>query len=238
MYGKDPHYRGPTKTNSSGWTPSKYFGCYSVILHALAFGLNRLLFPTKPTSEFRPGVVIGHAALNGELAKAYAGFLGVIAFTSFFGTAVASVHFETITYDDGGRYEGHIRFGKLNGTGSLTFPTGDTYVGEFKNDLRHGEDKYTWTNGEYYEGEFKNGDFNGNGGRLYSDGATYYGYWKNDLRHGKGTYVGPDIDSFAGEWKEGKKHGYGRTKNRWGKILQEGYWIDNKYVGKEKPASL
>ena len=55
--------------------------------------------------------------------------------------------------------------------GTLTGPSGDKYVGEFKDDQLHGQGTYTFANGDKYVGE-----------------------WKDDKKHGQGTYTSADGD--------------------------------------------
>ena len=45
--------------------------------------------------------------------------------------------------------------------GSSKF-AGDNYVGEFRNDKRHGRGTYTKSNGRVYEGTWEDGEFVGN----------------------------------------------------------------------------
>lgn len=42
----------------------------------------------------------------------------------------------------------------MNGYGMFKFPTGDVYVGQWKNGKMHGQGIYCFGNGERYEGEF------------------------------------------------------------------------------------
>ena len=44
----------------------------------------------------------------------------------------------TLTFTDGGRYEGEIRDGKQHGRGTTTLPDGDRYAGEYRNGKRQG----------------------------------------------------------------------------------------------------
>ena len=64
---------------------------------------------------------------------------------------------------------------------NLTFPNGDKYVGEFKDDKPNGQGTYTWSDGRKYEGEFKDG-----------------------YRNGQGTYTLPNGSKYVGEWRENK----------------------------------
>jgi hypothetical protein len=59
---------------------------------------------------------------------------------------------------------------------------GDKYVGEFKDNKRHGQGTYTHANGDKYVGE-----------------------WKDDYRHGQGTGTWTNGDKYVGEWKDDKR---------------------------------
>ena len=67
----------------------------------------------------------------------------------------------------------------VTGQNVYTFPDGTTYVGEWKNDKRHGQ------------------------GTLTSlDGLTYVGEWKNDKTNGQGTLTLPDGEIQSGTWSD------------------------------------
>ena len=44
-----------------------------------------------------------------------------------------------------------------NGQGTMTYPNGDTYTGEFKGGKQNGLGTYTWANGTTHTGEWKDG---------------------------------------------------------------------------------
>ena len=87
---------------------------------------------------------------------------------------------------------------------------GDKYVGEWKDDKRHGQGTNTSANapnkGDKYVGEYKDGNIHGQGTYTWDNGDKYVGEWKDDKKHGLGTYT------FA----RGKK--------------DEGYYLSGKYV--------
>jgi len=45
----------------------------------------------------------------------------------------------------------------MNGQGTYTFPDGQKYEGEWKDDEYHGQGTFTWSDGDKYVGEFKGG---------------------------------------------------------------------------------
>lgn len=61
------------------------------------------------------------------------------------------------------------------------------HTGEWADDFRNGQGKYTYTNGDAYEGE-----------------------WSNNLRHGKGSYTFSSTGAkYVGNWINGRKEGPG-----------------------------
>ncbi len=101
------------------------------------------------------------------------------------------------------------------------YPTGDTYDGEFLNDLYHGYGIYTWKNGNRYEGMWKNNRREGQGIWIWgeqssSPGDRYQGQWHLDQKHGDdGHYFQANGDTFIGTFQEDQRHGSGiyRTQN-------------------------
>ena len=64
--------------------------------------------------------------------------------------------------------------------GTLTGPSGDKYVGEFKDDKMNGQATYTFANGDRYVGEYKDDKRNGQGTYTFADGEQWEGYYLND----------------------------------------------------------
>lgn len=54
-------------------------------------------------------------------------------------------------------------------------PNGDTYVGEYRNGLRHGRGIYIFKNGARYNGDWRHGHKYGQGTFWYPDGTRYEG---------------------------------------------------------------
>ena len=58
---------------------------------------------------------------------------------------------------------------KHNCYGTITFPNGDMYVGEFQNDKPHGQGSGNFHNGGRYLGEHQDGKFHGQGTYTFAD---------------------------------------------------------------------
>ena len=48
-----------------------------------------------------------------------------------------------------------------NGQGTITYPNGRKYVGEYKDGKYHGQGAFTYTDGSKYVGEYKDGEYHG-----------------------------------------------------------------------------
>ena len=72
------------------------------------------------------------------------------------------------------KYIGDVLMGRPHGFGTLVFPDGNKYVGEFMNGLFHGQGKYTISsNGYSYVGEYRIGSL-WNGTMKEKDGTIDY----------------------------------------------------------------
>lgn len=68
----------------------------------------------------------------------------------------------------------------MHGRGVYTWPTGQSYDGEYKNDLKDGYGSYRWKDGKIYIGYWKNNRRNGKGLIRYTDGTEREGLWQDD----------------------------------------------------------
>jgi hypothetical protein len=139
-----------------------------------------------------------------------------------------------ISYPNGDVYEGEIKNDKKNGKGTLIFANGTYYEGEWKDDKMYGLGKLSYSDGSLYEGQFKDDSFNGNGKLISSNRSTYKGEWKDNKKNGHGEFlsIGDDekIDYlYKGEWKDDKKNGHGVYYANYD--VFDGQWVDDKKNG-------
>lgn len=85
------------------------------------------------------------------------------------------------------RYEGDFSAGKKHGFGTKLMSNGDRYIGEFRDDYRHGKGIYVWGEnsrwaGDRYSGEYQRDLRHGWGIFQWDNGDRYEGRWANDLR--------------------------------------------------------
>ena len=80
-----------------------------------------------------------------------------------------------------------------NCEGSYQYSSGETYSGEWQNNLFHGRGSYAHSVGQWetdlYVGDFKEDKKNGFGIYTYTDGVRYVGEFKDDMKDGKGKYL-------------------------------------------------
>lgn len=160
---------------------------------------------------------------------------------------------QVITYSDGSQYKGEVIDGKRHGEGFIQWVNGDTYEGQWLNDMPHGQGKKTYIDGSVYEGEFFQGLQQGKGVFIYPDGTTYSGDWKSDapnglgtfefqqagtyngavmmgLPHGQGSFTYSNGDFYDGQWQHGKREGMGTLYYKDGSVYI-GNFIDGKPNG-------
>ena len=122
-----------------------------------------------------------------------------------------------LTFPDGGRYEGEIARGRMNGKGVLIYPSGAKYEGEFLDNDFNGKGIYTKSSGDIYEGNFSLSVETGDGVLKYSNGDVFKGQFKYGLYYGKGTLY------FA------RLHGE--------KPAKSGLWYLGQYIGDKENGS-
>lgn len=115
-----------------------------------------------------------------------------------------------ISKPDGYSYKGQWKDSQYDGEGTLVYPGGkETYTGQFRKGLRHGQGTHHFANGDTYTGEWSGGIWHGQGTYTWKTGEVYEGQWSMAIRHGKGTMTWPDGSYYTGDWASGKRNGQG-----------------------------
>lgn len=134
----------------------------------------------------------------------------------------------TLLFPNGGQYVGEFLGKKYNGQGTITFPDGKKYSGEWKKNTLHGQGTFDFGDGRTYTGEFKKGEMDGYGTLTYKDGTPWYiGDWKNGYKNGQGTMIYKNGRKYIGEWKNDKRKGQGVLLYKDGSTRYNGEWKNN-----------
>ena len=122
-----------------------------------------------------------------------------------------------------------------NGTGTMVWPNGDQYVGEWKDGKIHGVGTLTWSDGTKYAGDWKNGIEDGIGTLTWTNGDQYVGERKDSKASGQGTMILNTGVKYVATWIEDKKYGLGKKFYN-DKLLYEGRWENDILVEKNGKA--
>ncbi|NCD08807.1 MAG: hypothetical protein EOL98_05155 [Negativicutes bacterium] len=112
----------------------------------------------------------------------------------------------TIEYEDKTKYEAE---------GKMTMKKG----------LAEGRAVLNFSNGDKYDIIFAAGQPQ-NGTVIRSDGRKYEGEFYHNYAHGKGVFTKADGTSYDGYFQMDKQHGYGIERDKNGKIIYQGEWLN------------
>jgi len=110
-----------------------------------------------------------------------------------------------------GAYDGELNeAGQRHGKGTMRFPSGESYEGEWQEGKAHGSGKFRYKSGAEYEGEWNSNVKEGWGTlRLPSGRVAYKGEWLSDQRCGRGKFAYPDGSMYDGQWAANMRSGHG-----------------------------
>ncbi len=109
------------------------------------------------------------------------------------------------------------------------------FEGTYLNEKRSGAGKYYYSEIEHFEGNYEDDLREGNGIYYHANGDKFEGMYQSGKRNGPGKYTFADKNILEGNWIDNQLEGKATIKNPRGKIIQEGYWKNNKYIGMENP---
>ncbi|TDJ22314.1 MAG: hypothetical protein E2O69_00165 [Deltaproteobacteria bacterium] len=111
---------------------------------------------------------------------------------------------DTISYDNGDRYEGRSVAGMPLGEGVLYFAAGGRYEGLFAKGRPAGLGKLVTKAGRILEGDLVDGNLQGTGTETLPNGTVFSGNFENGVRHGQFTARRSDGSDSVQRWKHGK----------------------------------
>ena len=109
------------------------------------------------------------------------------------------------------------------------------FVGEF-NDGRAEEGVLEFENGDRYQGDVLEMQMHGMG--KFTDklsGKSFIGQFKNGKRTGQGKLELTDGKYFVGNFENDKRCGFGQVFNETEEVEQDGYWMDDVFIGEALP---
>ncbi|KAG7502317.1 alsin-like isoform X2 [Solea senegalensis] len=138
-------------------------------------------------------------------------------------------------------YTGVWLSGRIHGRGTMKWPDGRTYTGNFKNGLENGYGESLMPNKalnkpDSYQGHWREGKINGFGKYKYASGEVYEGCFFDGQRHGygmlsSGKQAGTSSSVFIGQWVQDKKTGYGVYDDITRGEKYMGLWLDDQRHG-------
>ncbi|KAG7239896.1 hypothetical protein INR49_028296 [Caranx melampygus] len=138
-------------------------------------------------------------------------------------------------------YNGGWLAGRVHGRGTMKWPDGRTYTGNFKNGVEDGYGECIMPNKvlnktDCYQGHWKDGKIHGFGKYRYASGEVYEGCFFDGQRHGygmlsSGKQVRASSSVFIGHWVQDKKTGYGVYDDITRGEKYMGLWLDDQRHG-------
>jgi len=105
-------------------------------------------------------------------------------------------------------YIGQLKDNRPHGWGKMIFRSKTILrSNNWNNGQCHGYGTIIWPSGDKYVGQFKNFQRNGKGTYYFSDGCKHVGEWKDNTQHGRGVFTFADGKKHEGEWIDGNEHG-------------------------------
>ncbi|XP_068602604.1 alsin-like [Brachionichthys hirsutus] len=139
------------------------------------------------------------------------------------------------------RYAGGWLAGRVHGRGTMKWPNGRTYRGNFKNGLEDGYGECiipnkTLNRPDSYQGHWRDGKIHGFGKYKYASGEVYEGCFDDGQRHGYGMLSSGKLAKhspsvFVGHWVHDKKTGYGVHDDIARGEKYMGQWLDEQRHG-------
>ena len=134
------------------------------------------------------------------------------------------------TFPSGDKYVGEFKNGRIHGPGILYYSNGSKYIGNWDNQQRSGEGRMIFANKDEYRGMFKDNQINGEGKMRYANDNSYEGQWLDGKPHGRGIFTYANGDQYDGMFLNGQCEGQGTLRYSDGSSYR-GEWRKNQRHG-------
>lgn len=141
------------------------------------------------------------------------------------------VHGKGEMVQHGNTYTGNFANDLKCGLGRMVFATKEVFDGDWANDLPHGQGTMEYPSGDRYEGGWKAGQRSGHGILRYANKDVYDGNWDENYPSVRGTLTCANGLYYDGEWLHGEFHGQGVLTTATGKVY-EGGWAYGQRCGR------
>ena len=126
----------------------------------------------------------------------------------------------------------------INGKGKVIYPNGDTYEGDFVNNIPDGFGTFTEINGNVYAGQMSKSEFQGKGKFFWKSGSVYEGNFVKNKREGEGKTTSADGSYFTGFYKGDWRDGFGIEFDKSTNLLRKGIWNGSTLVKSSSVSTL
>jgi len=131
-------------------------------------------------------------------------------------------------FQSGDTYEGEWRENMKHGYGDAFYCSGSRYRGDWSQDCKHGKGIFVFGHdGSSYTGDWLDDKKTGYGVAVFRTANRYAGQWLNDCMHGRGRFVYASGDAYEGDWLQNRKSGFGTWTSSDSSCTYAGEWKDD-----------
>ena len=135
--------------------------------------------------------------------------------------------------------ESIISNNNINNYGIIKWRNNSKYMGEIKNNMKHGIGIFIWPDYSRYEGQFFEDKMEGWGLIHFFDGKLFRGQILNGIPHGYGEFIWNNNNRYVGNYIKGQKEGFGiyimniinKNKSKNDIVTYFGFWKNGKQDG-------
>ena len=164
-----------------------------------------------------------------EIIKIFSNFINII--NTYLNLSTIKYNYINIESEIQAKKE--IKYGRIK------YKNNSKYIGEIKQNMKHGIGIFIWEDDSRYEGEFVENRMEGWGLIYFSDNKIFQGQVLNGVPNGYGEFIWDNNNIYVGNYVKGQKEGFGiyimngiqKTGNKNDLISYFGFWKNGKQDG-------